>query len=482
MSWTSIPSAPVPGEYAHAVWTGTEAIFISVGTDPSRLQGEAFDPSSGTWQVMPQSPLTPRSREMAAWTGQELIVWGGGKLGDPANTSGAAYVPSTNAWHTIADAPIGLNQGDAVWTGHEMLVFGSLLNNGNVASTKNAVGAEYDPATDTWSSIPPSSLSPQATSAVWLGGNGLLAWDYEAHAQVGDMHAQVNDGASNTWGEVQSMPFEPGECYPDSALLPNVSGNTVFAWYCGQAAIWDSVTGMWNQVHGGPTEPTVQANGRSFKLFRFADLVPAGNVLVLAAEGITVGKGGEPCYGCPGAPHSYWAYRPPSDAPTPAEFAPRAFAPADGWHTISTSTDPRVVDPEAAPTAWAANVPFDPSDLAGRTANGALTDAYFPSNTMKSLPKEGVVIVASLAGRRAGASPNVNFQARTLPLRLSDAQVLDSWEGQVAPNVPEYRLLATVDGRWLEVRVYFGTLAPSASTLQAAQEELSRLQLPSRAG
>lgn len=48
MSWTSIPSAPVAGKYARAVWTGDEAIILGVGTDPSRLQGEAFDSAAGT--------------------------------------------------------------------------------------------------------------------------------------------------------------------------------------------------------------------------------------------------------------------------------------------------------------------------------------------------------------------------------------------------------------------------------------------------
>jgi hypothetical protein len=272
------------------------------------------------------------------------------------------------------------------------------------------------------------------------------------------------------------MPLDPGECYPDSVIVSNVIGDSVFAWYCGQAAIWGSVTGGWLAVHGGATGPTVRANGRAYALFRFADLVPAGDVVVLAAEGMTVEKGGQPCYGCPGAPHSLWAYRPPPDAPNPEQLAPPTFAPTEGWNSISTSTDPHAVDAQAPPTAWAANVPLDPGDLAGHTADGALTDAYFPSNTLKSLPPGGVVIVASIAG--GSASPNVNFPARSLPLRLSEAQVLESWEGQVAANMPEYRLLATVEGRWLDVRVYFGMLSPSASTLRAAQEELARLRLP----
>ena len=42
----------------------------------------------------------------------------------------------------------------------------------------------------------------------------------------------------------------------------------------------------------------------------FATLVPAGEVLFLSAEGLTVTTGGEPCFGCAGSPTSFWSYRP----------------------------------------------------------------------------------------------------------------------------------------------------------------------------
>ena len=64
------------------------------------------------------------------------------------------------------------------------------------------------------------------------------------------------------------------------------------------------------------------------------------------------------------------------------------------------------------------------------------------------------------------------------PLQLADADFRVQWEGQIAPNVAESVLLATVDGTVLEVRIYYGTLDPSPATFQAAQEELDRLRLP----
>jgi len=98
---------------------------------------------------------------------------------------------------------------------------------------------------------------------------------------------------------------------------------------------------------------------------------------------------------------------------------------------------------------------------------------------MKSLPPEGIVLVAWIDHPEdAPASPVSDFPARDLPLQLSDAQVQNEWEGQVAPNVPFYWLMATVKDQYVEVRIFFGSQDPSPNTLQAAQDELDRLLVP----
>jgi hypothetical protein len=84
----------------------------------------------------------------------------------------------------------------------------------------------------------------------------------------------------------------------------------VFAFYCGQVAEYDTGSSDWARVDGGLTEATIEANDKAYKLYRFASLVPAGDVVFLAAEGLTIVPSGEPCYGCPGSPTALWAYRP----------------------------------------------------------------------------------------------------------------------------------------------------------------------------
>jgi hypothetical protein len=296
-TWRRLPAAPAGaqmfGVTPRPVWTGTEMLFYPVGL--------AFDPASNVWRELPPSPHDPGYRQTAVvWTGSEMIVFGGGNVGSPTTRHGAAYAPTMDSWRRISEGPVGLNLLSATWTGEEVIVFGSLLNDRNVAETPTSVGAAYDPVTDTWRALPPSDLSPQATSAVFAGGR-LIAWDYE-------VRAQEYDPETNAWSATVEMPLQFSECYPDSV----VSGDVVFAWFCGQATTFDVDARRWERVRGGVLEPTIEANEQEYPLFRFASLTAAGDVVAMAAEGITVDEEGVPCYGCPGAPISYWVYRPPS--------------------------------------------------------------------------------------------------------------------------------------------------------------------------
>jgi hypothetical protein len=190
---------------------------------------------------------------------------------------------------------------DVAWTGTEMIVFGSLLDNRNIAATETAVGASYNPKSDAWEKIRASRLSPQATAAAWVGDR-LVAWDYEPRSQE-------YDPESDTWSGVVRMPFEFSECYPDNELADGM----VVAFYCGYAALYDASNSRWTEIRGGPLEEKIEASSGSVKLWRFADLVPAGDTIYFVAEGITLTDRGEVCYGCPGSPRSFWAYRPPKE-------------------------------------------------------------------------------------------------------------------------------------------------------------------------
>lgn len=146
----------------------------------------------------------------------------------------------------------------------------------------------------------PSRLSPQATSAVWLRDR-LLAWDYE-------VRSQTYDPSRGDWTDPQHLPMRFSECYPETEVVDRVA----FAFFCGQAALYDPILPGWQAVHGGMLTDEVggQTGHGAYKLWRFAEMAPAEDVLFLLAEGVTVDQQGEACYGCEGSPHSFWAYRP----------------------------------------------------------------------------------------------------------------------------------------------------------------------------
>lgn len=295
--WGRIQTAPTPAVHADEVWTGTETIFLFESQD-GRLSGQAYDPATDSWHVIASAPITWRLGSVAVWTGSEIVVWGGGDVRDDI-VDGAAYDPIGDVWREIADAPISLNLASGVWTGREVIVFGSALDDRNIARTETSVGAAYDPTADTWRELPPSQLSPQATSAVWVGDR-MVAWDYE-------VNSQEYDPESNVWSEPVKMPLDFSECYPDSV----VTRDLVFAFFCGQAALYDASSGGWQEIHGGMLDEEIESNGGGIKLWRIAQFASSGDTVFLLAEGITVGESGETCFGCPGFPVSFWAYRPP---------------------------------------------------------------------------------------------------------------------------------------------------------------------------
>ena len=127
--------------------------------------GAAYDPGTDTW-----SPITAtgapsaRSDHFAAWSGTEMIVWGGG-------AGGGRYAPGVG-WSPLP-WPCEADPSDAhyaVWTGDGILVW-----------SQNSRGMLRPVTGTTWSRInaPSGSLSGvigrRRHTAVWTGTE-MLVW------------------------------------------------------------------------------------------------------------------------------------------------------------------------------------------------------------------------------------------------------------------------------------------------------------------
>src|SRR5205085_3894020 len=71
-----------------------------------------------------------RTGNVAVWTGNEMIVWGGYDFVTSETTNtGGRYNPATNSWTatTTINAPHVAGSSTAVWTGTRMIVWGGVF-------------------------------------------------------------------------------------------------------------------------------------------------------------------------------------------------------------------------------------------------------------------------------------------------------------------------------------------------------------------
>jgi hypothetical protein len=263
--WHAVSPSPLLGRsLAAAVWTGDEVIVWGGSARGASTfnDGAAYDPATNTWRLLPTAPLSGRAPVTTVWTGAEMIVWGSTSRASDVR-DGAAFNPRTDRWRTIAPAPLALNNAgwpspSTVWTGQEMVVVGSRLDNNNASVSPYATGLAYNPATDAWRKLPRIRLSPQASTAVWTGSR-VLAWDY-------DLRAAIYDPREDSWRRLPRLPLDACEAAPDGAAADRM----VLAQGCGYA-LWDTRAGRW-----------LKAEEKKNRYYGHGRVVAAGPVFLIA--------------------------------------------------------------------------------------------------------------------------------------------------------------------------------------------------------
>lgn len=207
-TWRTLTNGPplgrvqVPPRRDGAVaWTGTE-MLVWGGRDSSGAlnTGGRYDPATDTWTPMSTSNApSPQLAVVAAWTGTHLIVWG-----NSGPVRGGRYDPATDTWLPLneTNGPSPRTEHSAVWTGTHLIIWGGA--SGGYVNT----GARYDPVADAWSAVQTSGAPAirGRHSAVWTGTEMIIWGGYESHG-CGFLcvtGTNYNDGArynpaSNTW-------------------------------------------------------------------------------------------------------------------------------------------------------------------------------------------------------------------------------------------------------------------------------------------
>jgi len=200
---TSPVNAPSP-RFGHSiVWTGTK-MLVWGGTDGINYfaDGAAYDVGTDAWETIPVNGLPPSARayHSAIWTNTDMIVFGGhgfdgvgfGYLGD-----GGEFDPAAGSWVSVKDGqpPPRARHGSA-WTGTEMIIWGGQDSNG-----MSPTGARYKPKID-WSAITSDSAPSlrQYHTHVWMTpANRLVVWGGQDGVGTPLDSGALYDPANNKW-------------------------------------------------------------------------------------------------------------------------------------------------------------------------------------------------------------------------------------------------------------------------------------------
>lgn len=192
---------PLEPRAGHSViWTGTEMIVWGgladeMGRTGRFNDGAAFDPVTEEWRMIAEAPLSPRWYHLAAWTGEEMLVIGGG------TKEAAAYNPVADSWREIQDVPfvIGSDRDPypaAVWDGDELMLWSPAAD----------LMATYNPSTDEWVPVEAPPLTG-SRGALLMGGGHTFAFGNDA----GPVPLQTAELVEGSWQAVPDVDLSTDE-------------------------------------------------------------------------------------------------------------------------------------------------------------------------------------------------------------------------------------------------------------------------------
>lgn len=160
------------------VWGGEAGDFGSGGGPLS--DGAAYDPAAATWRPMAPSPLPDSTdRSIAAATDAGVVVARG--------TAVALWDPASDTWQRLPDAPAPVS--DLVGAGEFVL--------------SASAGAMFNFGTGDWETLPPAPVTVAREAAAWTGDELVVVGDV---GPAGPAAAFVLDVESRTWREAGSPP------------------------------------------------------------------------------------------------------------------------------------------------------------------------------------------------------------------------------------------------------------------------------------
>src|SRR5262245_1475784 len=207
-SWRALAPLPTKRGSPIAVTVG-DKIYVMGGA--STLQGQAavhparphasvsaveeYDPATNTWRACSPMP-TPRNHAVAGVVNGKVYVIGG-RVGGAFVTSGsstasvvAAYDPATDAWGgPKARMPTARSAMAAGVYNNRIYVTGGEFQDANMMATYRSFES-YDPATNTWTTLPSMPTSRHGLASAVLG-NRIHMVSGDTQSALSGAHGQT---------------------------------------------------------------------------------------------------------------------------------------------------------------------------------------------------------------------------------------------------------------------------------------------------
>lgn len=346
-----------------SVAAGDDRLFV---VDTLRGHVHTLSGTERRWMPASRRVVTQRDDPALAWTGSELLVWGGEesflhtpRLGGRLLDDGLRYEPKRDRWKpmSIRGAPTPREGASAVWTGREMAIWGGGRARWNGIGFAGLVSLEptgglYDPATDKWRPLPLPDPPPPPTwkpFLAWAGSRILVYGGLDANGPV-----STGFLLDPVTGAAQQLPRE-GAPSPRRDGVVAWTGDRLVVWGgrdgetdLGDGASWSLATGAWS-----PISPVGALAPR-----RDAAYVWTGSELLVWG-----GRYREDPYSTPSySDGAFW--NPTSDSWTPIPPRPAGFY---SWNTAATNGTevlflgaPAIVELDLATLTWRSNAALTP--------------------------------------------------------------------------------------------------------------------------
>jgi hypothetical protein len=209
--WSTLPAAPIAARTsAVSAWTGRQLLIWGGDYGPQGDQlagdGAAYDPTTRRWTKLPAAPISARTQMASVWTGSELFIWGG-DASDGIADNGALYNPTTTKWRTLPSSPLGARTGaQAVWVDGEVIVIGGDPPALSKTPQVRTDLAAFNPTTNRWTTLAPMPLTANQLVLAVIAvatNNRLYAWEEWQHA------VDNADGSGTLYSGIDLYIFDP---------------------------------------------------------------------------------------------------------------------------------------------------------------------------------------------------------------------------------------------------------------------------------